>query len=656
MSNYNINDITIVNIIEAVKQRPTTYGIDIENPHGLIYEIFANSLDEHLAGHGNLIKIILQKDGGITIEDFGRGIPPEVNTNFNKTGIDICFTSMHGGSKIVDGNTSYKQSLGTNSIGATLVNITSDLLYVFVKRYGKIFKETFKSGYKIGEQELIGTYDEKVESTGTKVTFYPTAKVFVTLELDMHKLHHLLDSTCYMNPALTIKLYDERHDKIKETVFNHANGLEDYIKNKLETKSSVIHNIVIDKELPIIKLEDESGKTYYKHNLASVKTIITFTDGNNEDLVLYANSGYMPEGGSPLTILRSSLVKSINEIGRKNKILKDKEPDFDSALIRNGLLGILSVKVNMPRFKGNEKRALINSDINGDLGGIYYKEISNFLDDNPKDLLAIIEKLRIVRLANEASKRAKEAILRPKSTNKLSRKCQKLADCISKNADEIEIFFVEGDSAGGSAKQARDNKTQAVMPLRGKPLNSQKYSITDLLASKNTEIENIILALGIINKNNDFDVKLLNYKKIIILADADVDGLHIIVLLLTLFNKLLPELITGGYVYIGNSPLFEVTEIGNKKNVEYFYFKEDYDLYCSKNDMNKFIVKRFKGLGELNPDILKKTTMDASSRVLTQVTVDDINYCNEILHKLMDKESGDSSNTKKLLVDGPDSF
>jgi len=602
VSDYTAKDIEVLDDLEAIRKRPGMYigGVGIRGLHNLLWEVIDNSVDEVLAGYCNEIKVTLHKDGSASVEDNGRGIPTEMH-ELGKPALEIVMTKLHAGGKF--SKKAYKVSGGLHGVGLSVVNALSKWLEVWVKRNGKIYYQRYERGKPVTELKVIGTTKE----TGTIIRFKPDDEIFETTEFKYELVHQRLKEIAYLNKDLKIHLYDERIGKKEK--FYSKDGIIGLVK-ELNKNKKVLHK-------PIYFNREKNG--------VIVEVAIQFTDSEVENVVTFANNIKTSEGGTHLIGFRAGLTRAINEFGKKN--IKKFSP-ISGAEIKEGLTAVVSVKVPEPQFEGQTKAKLTNSDVKNVVESIVYSEMLKWLENNKSTAEKLINRFLIIKRAREAAKRAKELV---KKRNELTITLPgKLADCSSRNPEERELFIVEGESAGGSAKQARDRRFQAVLPIRGKIINVEKSGLIRVL--KNQEIKAIISAIGAgIGKN--FDISKVRYKKVIIMTDADIDGAHIRTLLLTFFYRYMKPLIENGCLYIAQPPLYRI-----KKGKKVYYAYSDSELKSILSRIGNAEVQRYKGLGEMNPDQLWETTMNPQNRVLIKVTLEDAKKADELFRILMGED------------------
>lgn len=608
-SEYKAESIQVLEGLEPVRLRPGMYiGSTSERGlHHLVYEVVDNSIDEALAGRCDEIKVTLNKDGSVTVVDDGSGIPTEIHPKTGKSTVETVLTILHAGGKF--NNDAYKVSGGLHGVGVSVVNALSEWLIATVKRHGKIHEQRFARGKAISELEILGDTKE----TGTTIQFLPDKDIFDTVEFDFDTLEDRMREMAFLNKGVKLVLRDERGDKEREKVFKYDGGIIEMVKYLNKSKNPIVEDIIyID--------EEKDGQ--------EVEIALQYTDGYSENIISFANNIHTPEGGAHLSGFRTALTRIVNDYGRKNKILKDNEPNLSGDDAREGLTGVISVKLPQPQFEGQTKAKLGNSETSGIVNAVVGEKLAQYFEENPRVAKLILDKAVKSQRAREAARKARE-VSRNRSILESTALPGKLAECQSNDNSITEIFIVEGDSAGGSAKQGRDKHYQAILPLRGKIMNVEKARLDKVLGYQ--EIKSMITAFGT-GIGEDFDIEKLRYGKIIIMTDADVDGAHIRTLLLTFFFRYMPELITGGHVYIAQPPLYKVTKGRNEK---YCYSDKELDEYLDEIGREGITLQRYKGLGEMNFDQLWDTTMDPEKRVLLKANIEDMGYSDEVFSMLM---------------------
>jgi len=613
-SGYSAESIKVLEGLEAVRKRPAMYIGDVgkRGLHHLIYEVVDNSIDEALAGYCTKITVYFNKDGSITVEDNGRGIPVGMHKEEKKPAVEVVMTVLHAGGKF-DKDT-YKVSGGLHGVGVSVVNALSERLWVEVRRDGKVYKQDYKIGVTQNKLKEIG----KTKKSGTRVCFFPDKGIFNTTLFEYEIIAERLRELAYLNKGLEINLKDQREEEGQEDSFRFKGGLSDFVKY-LDQQNNPLHN-------KVITVTKEGGEI-------SVDVALRYGNTYNDNILTFVNNINTIEGGTHLSGFRSALTRSMNNHASKNNLIKTKKTEkitLSGEDFREGLTAIISVKVPEPQFEGQTKTKLGNGEVKGLVDRVVYEGILDFLEENPSIGRKVIEKALLAARSRSAARKARE-LIRRKSALGGSSLPGKLADCSNKDPVFCELYLVEGDSAGGSAKQGRDRKNQAILPLRGKVINSEKARIDKLLS--NNEIQSIITALGTgfgggdeetgEKSAGDFNIEKIRYHKIIIMTDADVDGSHIRTLLLTFFYRKMKQLIDGGYLYLALPPLYRVHQ---GKKAAYAYDDNERDLIIERmkkdNKNTRVGIQRYKGLGEMNPGQLWDTTMDPEKRTLLQVTVE----------------------------------
>lgn len=599
---YGADQIQILEGLEAVRKRPGMYiGSTSERGlHHLVYEIVDNAVDEALAGFCNHIIVSINEDGTVTVEDDGRGIPVGINSKAGIPAVEVVFTVLHAGGKFGGGG--YKVSGGLHGVGASVVNALSNWLEVEIYRDGKVYRQRYERGKTMYPLKEVGTCDEN--HTGTKVTFSPDETIFETTTFDFNTLKVRLRETAFLTKNLRITLQDKRENPINERIFHYEGGIKEFVTYLNKGNQELYPDVIY--------CEGEKDGVY-------VEVAMQHNDSYNDSSYSFVNNIITPEGGTHLAGFRSALTKTFNTYARDAKILKENESAFSGEDIREGLTAIISIKIGEPQFEGQTKQKLGNSEARGAVDSIVSEQLTYFLEQNPQVAKAICEKTLLAQRAREAARKARD-LTRRKTALEGTSLPGKLADCSDKDPKNCEIFIVEGDSAGGSAKTARSRATQAILPLRGKILNVEKAREDKIYA--NAEIKAMITAFGT-GIHEDFDISKLRYHKIIIMTDADVDGAHIATLMLTFLYRFMPELIKQGYVYLATPPLYKI-----EKNRKTWYAYSDEELNnilveIGRDGNNK--IQRYKGLGEMDAEQLWETTMDPERRILKRVMVHDEN-------------------------------
>ena len=596
--NYGAEQIQILEGLEAVRKRPGMYigSTSSKGLHHLVYEIVDNAVDEALAGFCSAITVTVNKDNSITVVDNGRGIPVDIQKKAGRPAVEVVFTILHAGGKFGGGG--YKVSGGLHGVGASVVNALSEWLEVVVYKDGKEYKQRYERGKVMHDLQMIGD----TEKNGTKVTFKPDPEIFEETIYDFEILKERLRETAFLTKGLKIILIDDREEPAVERIFHYEGGIKEYVEY-LNRPHDVLYP-------DIIYCEGTKDDVY-------VEVAMQHNSSYTENCYSFVNNIITPEGGTHLMGFRSALTKTFNDYARKNKLLKDNEPNLSGEDIREGLTTIISIKIGEPQFEGQTKQKLGNSEARGAVDTIVSERLMVFLEQNPAVGKMISEKAVLAQRARDAARKARDLTRRKTALETMSLP-GKLADCSDKDPANCEIYIVEGDSAGGSAKTARARATQAILPLRGKILNVEKSRLDKILVYN--EIKAMITAFGT-GIHDDFDISKLRYHKIIIMTDADVDGAHIATLLLTFLYRFMPELIKQGYVYLAQPPLYKV-----EKNRKVWYAYSDTELNNILNEIGRDQnnrIQRYKGLGEMDAEQLWETTMDPERRILLKVTMDD---------------------------------
>ena len=596
---YGADQIQILEGLEAVRKRPGMYigSTSSRGLHHLVYEIVDNAVDEALAGYCGSIDVQINEDNSITVKDDGRGIPVDIQKKAGIPAVEVVFTILHAGGKFGGGG--YKVSGGLHGVGASVVNALSEWLEVEVRKEGKVYKQRYERGKTMYPLKVVG--ECSLEEHGTTVKFLPDKEIFEETVYDYDILKIRLRETAFLTKGLKITLRDDREEK-KEKTFHYEGGIKEFVTYLNRSNAALYDQVIYCEGV-------RDGVT--------VEVAMQHNDYYTENIYSFVNNINTPEGGTHLTGFKNALTKTLNDYGRKNKILKESEPALSGEDIREGITVIISVKIGEPQFEGQTKQKLGNSEARGAVDAIVSEQLTYFLEQNPSVAKSIVEKSVLAQRARAAARKARDLTRRKTVLDGLALP-GKLADCSSKRPEECEIYIVEGDSAGGSAKDARNKSTQAILPLRGKILNVEKARLDRIYG--NAEIKAMITAFGT-GIHEDFDISKLRYHKIIIMTDADVDGAHISTLLLTFIYRFMPELIKQGYVYLAQPPLYKLEK---NKRVWYAYSDEELNNILKEvgRDQNNKI-QRYKGLGEMDAEQLWETTMDPERRVLLRVTMDE---------------------------------
>jgi DNA gyrase subunit B len=606
-TNYNAQQIQVLEGLEAVRKRPSMYigSTCTRGLHHLVYEVVDNSIDEALAGFCNRIIVELHSDGSVSVDDNGRGIPVDLHLKEKKSALEVVLTILHAGGKF--GGDGYKVSGGLHGVGVSVVNALSKQLEVWVKRDGQLYYQSYHCGKPDAPVAPIG----KAEDTGTKIRFYPDAEIFEVCEFSFEYLTHRLRELAFLNRGVKIVLKEEKIGK--EVAYLYDGGIISFVEHVNKTKDPIHKEIFYMQK----KVDDNE-----------IEVALQYNDGYVENIFSFANNINTHEGGTHLTGFRGGLTRSLNDYAKKYNLIKEAEANLSGEDVREGLTAVISVKLRYPQFEGQTKTKLGNSEIRGLIESVVNKELATFLEENPNAAKKIIEKCLLAARARDAARKAKE-LTRRKSALEVGYLPGKLSDCSSKDAEISELFIVEGDSAGGSAKQGRDRKFQAILPLRGKILNVEKARLDRIL--NNEEIRTMITALGT-GIGDDFDITKLRYHKIVSMTDADVDGAHIRTLLLTFFYRFMTPLVENGHVYIAQPPLYYIKQ---SKNEYYVYSDAELEELLAEIGRQGIVVQRYKGLGEMNAEQLWATTMDPNSRVVYQVTSEDAMEADQTFTMLM---------------------
>ncbi len=614
-SDYEIDKIKVLEGLEGVRLRPAMYigSTDERGVHHLVEEVIDNSVDESLSGYCNSIDVSINLDGSITVDDNGRGVPVEIHKEYKKPGVEVVMTKLHAGGKFDKG--AYKVSGGLHGVGVSVVNALSERLEVEVRRNGRRYFQRYERGKAVTALKEVG----KAETTGTKVTFLPDSRIFKDIRVDSGNLKKRIQEIAFLNKNLRIKFFDEKNDE--KEIFQYSGGIAEFVHH-INRNKRPIHEKIIYME------GEREGVT--------VEVAMQYTESYAEKIFSFVNNINTHEGGTHLSGLKSALTRTLNDYARKNIFKENNVRTLSGEDVRESLTAIISCKIPDPQFEGQTKTRLGNSEIKGIVEAVVNEKLSMFLEENPVIAKTIIERALDAARAREAARKARE-LTRKKSYLESSSLPGKLADCSSANPDECELFLVEGDSAGGSAKQGRAREFQAILPLKGKILNVEKARFDKVL--ENNEIRAMISTIGT-GVGDEFDITKANYHKIVIMTDADVDGAHIRTLLLTFFFRYMRPLIDGGLVYIAQPPLYRIKK---GKGISYAYSDEEREKLATDNSS----IQRYKGLGEMNPEQLWETTMDPDGRTMKKVTVDDAVRADELFTILM----GESVEPRKQFIE-----
>jgi len=606
---YGAESIQVLEGLEAVRRRPGMYigSTDVRGLHHLLYEVSDNSVDEAMAGVCNSIVITLNEDGSATVEDNGRGFPVDIHPKMGRPAVEVCLTVLHAGGKFGGGG--YSTSGGLHGVGVTVVNALSSRLQVWVKKHGNLYTQSYVRGKPDADLAIIGESD----TTGTTITFMPDAEIFETLEWDYNTLKKRYQELAYLNAGLSIRLVDKRPGKEQDHTFCYEGGITSFVEYLNRTRTPLFPK-------PITLSQEKNG--------SRVEVALQYTDDYAESVFTFANNIPTHEGGTHLMGFRAALTRAVNDYGKKSGMLKGEDSSLPGEDTREGLTAIISVKLPEPQFEGQTKTKLGNSFMRSLTDSVVYEGMRTFMEENPQAARLIIDKCLASARAREAARKARD-LTRRKNVLESASLPGKLADCSEKDPKLCEIFLVEGDSAGGSAKGGRDRRFQAILPLRGKILNVEKNRLDRVLG--NDEIKAMITAFGG-GVGTEFDVSKLRYDRIICMTDADVDGSHIRTLLLTFFFRYMRPLVEQGHVYIAQPPLYKVTR---RNQDHYFYSDEELSAWMEANGRDNVDVQRYKGLGEMNPEQLWETTMNPATRVMLQVTIEDLVAADEVFSVLM---------------------
>ncbi|UCE75490.1 MAG: DNA topoisomerase (ATP-hydrolyzing) subunit B [Methanomassiliicoccales archaeon] len=607
---YRVDDIQVLEGLQAVRKRPSMYigSTDARGLHHLVYEVVDNSIDEAMVGYCRNIRVILHDNNSVTVMDDGRGIPVEVHSKYRKPGVEIVMTKLHAGGKF--DKKSYKVSGGLHGVGVSVVNALSEWLEVSISRNGKVHSQRYERGVPKGKLKVV----DEAEETGTTVVFMPDKDIFPEIDFNFDTISSRLRELAFLNRGVKIIIRDDRSEK--ENSFQYEGGIISFVQH-LNKNKNILHDDVI----------------YFEGTKEDVivEVALQYNDGYMDNTHSFANNINTVEGGTHLSGFKSALTRTLNDYAKSNSLIKNEADKLSGEDCREGLTAIISVKLSEPQFEGQTKTKLGNSDVKGIMESVVNDKLAEFFEENPKTARAVIEKAIIASQARIAARKARE-LTRRKTVLEGSNLPGKLADCSEKDPEKCELYVVEGDSAGGSAKQGRDRTFQAILPLRGKILNVEKARLDKIY--KNNEIQTLITAIGT-HIREDFDINKVRYHKIIIMTDADVDGAHIRTLLLTFFYRYMEDLINAGYIYIAKPPLYRLKK-GNKE--WYVYTDTEKDEKYKELGESGISIQRYKGLGEMNPTQLWETTMNPDTRIIVKVTLEDAAYADELFTTLMGEQ------------------
>jgi len=620
-SNYNADKIEVLEGLSAVRKRPGMYigSTGTKGLHHLVWEVVDNSIDEFLAGFGNRITVILHKNDSVEVRDRGRGIPVDIHSASGRPALEIIMTTLHAGGKF--NSDSYSFSGGLHGVGVSVVNALSEWLEITTCWQGQEYRQKYRRGRPVDEIEKNGSCSK----SGTTIIFKPDSEIFTTTSFRYETLVHRLQESAFLNSGLQLELRDYRDkDEVKKDVFSYEGGIREFVSFLNKHHSSLNEETI-----------------YYSKELkkCNFEIALQYNEGYTERIFSYVNNIKTDEGGYHETGFKTALTRAFNNFARENNLLNNSDPSLTGSDLREGLTAVLSLRLDNPQFEGQTKNKLGNSDVKSKIETNFYEFLTEYLSYNPETGKAVVDKaLQAVR-ARQASKKARE-LSRKNNSISQGNLPVKLADCSSRKPEKSELYLVEGDSAGGSAKQGRDRKFQAILPLKGKILNVERARLEKILSNK--EIVSIISSLGT-GIGEDFSIDDLRYHKIIIMTDADIDGAHIATLILTLFYRYMDELIKNEHIYLACPPLYRISSKGKNK---YLYNDKELADYRRKNPDKNYSIQRYKGLGEMNPDQLWKTTMNPENRRLLKVEIDDLIEADEIFTRLM----GSNSSLRKEFI------
>ena len=609
-SSYGAESIQVLEGLSAVRRRPGMYigTTDIAGLHHLVWEVVDNAIDEAMAGFCKNIEVTVHEDGSCSVYDDGRGIPVETHSKTGKSALETVLTILHAGGKFGGGG--YKVSGGLHGVGVSVVNALSLKLIANVYRDGKDYEQIYKRGVAESDVKVVG----KSEKTGTRIHFYPDPEIFEHTDFDFQTIQNRLRQQAYLTKGVSIKFLDKRNDN--KYKFYFEGGIKSYVTHLNKNKEMIGDVVYIDKEAPE----------------GNIEVALQYTQSFNEQVFTFANNIHTTEGGMHLTGFRSALTRTINNYGRKNNLLKEKEDNYTSDDVREGLTAIISVKLGNPQFEGQTKSKLGNAEMRTAVENVFGDAFTEYMEEHPSDARSIFGKCALASRARLAARAARDTVIRKGALEGMTLP-GKLADCSSKEAEKSELYLVEGESAGGSAKMGRNREFQAILPLKGKILNVEQARMDKILA--NQEIKNLIIALGV-GIGEVLDIEKIRYHRVVIMTDADVDGAHIRTLLLTMFYRYLRPVIEKGFLYVAQPPLYKLSQ---GKKIEYVYHEEKKDEALKKfNDPSKVGIQRYKGLGEMNPEQLWETTMDPEHRKMYRIQITDAEEADRTFQTLMGAE------------------
>jgi DNA gyrase subunit B len=611
-SSYSAENIQVLEGLSAVRKRPGMYigSTDVSGLHHLVWEVVDNAIDEAMAGFCENIDVIIHQDGSVSVEDDGRGIPVDKHSKTGKSALETVLTVLHAGGKFGEGG-GYKVSGGLHGVGSSVVNALSSKLVANVYRDGKIYEQTYKKGDPQGEVEVVG----KSTKRGTKIQFWPDPTIFEVTVFDFQTILNRLRQQAYLTKGVTIRVTDEREPQHKYQ-FHFEGGIKSYVQHLNKNKETLSEIVYLEKDVPE----------------GMIEVSLQYTSTFNEVIYTFANNIHTTEGGMHLTGFRSALTRTINNYARQFGMLKEKEDNLSAEDVREGLTAVISVKLANPQFEGQTKSKLGNAEMRTAVENVFGETFTQYMEEHPQDAKAIFLKCALAARARLAARAARDTVIRKGALEGMTLP-GKLADCTSRDPKSSELYLVEGDSAGGSAKQGRNREFQAILPLKGKILNVEQARMDKMLA--NNEIKSLIIALGI-GIGDVLDITKLRYDRVVIMTDADVDGAHIRTLLMTMFYRYLRPVIDGGHLFIAQPPLYKLTA---GKKVEYVYLEEKKEEALQKfPDPSKVGIQRYKGLGEMNPEQLWETTLDPQRRMMFKVTVNDAEEADHVFETLMGAE------------------